>query len=152
MKSADQKVTLIDSNSNNFDHKMYTVTNFWGQLLCCFGGPYQSTIVLEPEFVVIEDLRICGNNRRRIAYGEYSVDRSSFLCCISVNDISPGCGCSKSLVDEISEELQRRVGNRGNTGQMQKAEQTLDLLLKVNSRLDEIEKKIDVMYDKMQRS
>lgn len=52
--------------------------------------------------------------------------------------ICPGCGCEYGLVDEIVTELKERVGKRGDTAQIQRAELTLQ-------RLDEIEGKLDLL-------
>ena len=49
--------------------------------------------------------------------------------------LSPGCGCEQATVDEIVAELKQRMRHRGDTAQIQRAEQTLE-------RLDQVEAKL----------
>ena len=112
-------------------------------IFCIIGTAYKKTLILEPEYVVYEQTTICGTIRQRKAYGEYNVDKQNVCCRHSVNYMSPGFGFDKVKVDEIAHELQTRVGARGNTGQIQKAEQTMELLLGINDRLAKLENKID---------
>ena len=69
------------------------------------------------------------------------------LTAIMVGQVSPGCGCDTDLVDEIVAELKARQSGRGDTGQIKRAEQTLQ-------RLDELESKLDKIMDhlKIERS
>ena len=60
-----------------------------------------------------------------------------------LGQISPGCGCDADLVDELVKELKDRQRGRGDTGQIQRGEQTLQ-------RLDEIESKLDKILDHLQ--
>ena len=83
---------------------------------------------------------LCGKHVSKRPYGELgSVDRSTCLCCISVDSafgpISPGCGCDNATVDEIVMLLKDRMRLRGDTAQIQRAEQTL-------KRLDEVDAKL----------
>jgi hypothetical protein len=83
---------------------------------------------------------LCGNHVSKRPYGELgSVDRSTFLCCVSAESgfgpLSPGCGCESEKVDLIVTELKRRMRERGDTAQIQRAEQTL-------IRLDEVDAKL----------
>jgi hypothetical protein len=61
------------------------------------------------------------------------------LCCVSAvssfGEISPGCGCEREIVDQIVTELKTRMRNRGDTAQIQRAEQTLKRLDVVESKL-----------------
>jgi len=71
-----------------------------------------------------------GTTRR--SYGELgSVDKGYCLCCVGVTSgltkhkpIFPGCGCNEELVSETVEELKIRMKQRGDTGNIQRAEQT----------------------------
>lgn len=63
-----------------------------------------------------------------------------YCCCLHPGDICPGCGCDAEKVDELVEDLKARQLGRGDTAQIRKAEQTLD-------RLDEIESKLDKIMD-----
>jgi hypothetical protein len=53
----------------------------------------------------------------------------------SFGEISPGCGCEREIVDQIVTELKTRMRNRGDTAQIQRAEQTLKRLGVVESKL-----------------
>jgi hypothetical protein len=83
---------------------------------------------------------LCGNHVSKRPYGELgSVDRSNCLCCVSAESafgpVSPGCGCDGEKVDQIVSELKQRMRSRGDTAQIQRAEQTL-------MRLDEVDAKL----------
>jgi hypothetical protein len=87
---------------------------------------------------------LCGNHVSKRPYGELgSVDRGNCFCCVSVyssfGQISPGCGCDAETVDEIVTELKARMRQRGDTAQIQRAEQTLE-------RLDEVDAKLVGIY------
>ena len=149
MKSADQFAVDPSQNKNTFDHKEYNVTNYFGTLFCLFGAPYSSTFILEPEYVVREDISLCGTNRNRVAYGDVGVDKSNCLCCIGLNDLSPGCGCEYALVNEIAEELQSRIAARGQTGQMQKAEQTMQAVLELKNHVALLDHKLNLIMNNL---
>jgi hypothetical protein len=116
-----------------------------------FGAPYKIILNLEPEFAVIEETSLCGINRRRVPYGEMSVDRVSFCCCSSINGWTPGCGCQTQKVNDIAYDLQERVGARGITGQLQKQEIMQATLERLETRMAEMEKKLDLIVQKMDR-
>lgn len=83
---------------------------------------------------------LCGQNVSRRPYGELgSVDRGYCLCCVSVvsgfGEISPGCGCEPNIVDEIVNELTKRMRDRGDTAQIQRAEETVQRLSVVENKL-----------------
>lgn len=59
---------------------------------------------------------------------------------IPLGDISPGCGCEPDLVDQLVEELKLRQRGRGDTAQIQRAEETL-------GRLDHIETKLNLIME-----
>jgi hypothetical protein len=145
MRAAAQQVIRQNEIANSFTHKEYDMTNYCLYMCVPFGAPYSSTLSLEPEFVVIEDVNICGANRRRVAYGETSVDRVSVCCFVAINNMFPKCGCDVSMVNDIAFELQQRVGARGITGQLQKTEQIMQFLLDLQQQVDEMDKKLDVL-------
>jgi len=83
---------------------------------------------------------LCGNHVSKRPYGELgSVDRGTCLCCVSAESafgpISPGCGCEEEKVDDIVNELKTRMRQRGDTAQINRAEETL-------RRLDEVDAKL----------
>jgi hypothetical protein len=81
-----------------------------------------------------------------------AVDRINTCgCCYTVNHMSPGCGCEQGVVDEIASELQLRVGARGNTGQIQRAEETKEMLKHLEAKMANMERKIDTLIQTMSR-
>ena len=131
------------------DKKEFDVTD-WCSVLCCTKQKY----IMEPDFLLIETTSTCcGNNTRRIPYGEMAnVDKANCLCCVSVNGTVPGCGCEDALVSEIATELQNRVGARGLTAQVQRSDDMVSLLRNLDSKLDGIDRKLDrILDDKMYR-
>lgn len=157
MKSAPQKISNHHENVNQFEHLEFDVTNCMDTICCLLFicPPYKKTLVLEPEFAVFEEISVCGTNRRRVAYGELSADlKTDCICCISVNGMSPGSGCETEKVHKIAEELQKRIGARGDTGIIQKSEQTMQNLLKLqkdviimDAKIDLIMKSLNIRYD-----
>jgi hypothetical protein len=141
MHQAPQKV------NSEFAEKEYNVTPCIG-VICCLNIRF----ILEPEYAVTENSDCCTTNRSRVAYGELNVDRvNSCGCCYAVNGMSPGCGCDQQMVDEIAHELQLRVGARGNTGQIQRAEETKIILERLESKMENMERKIDSLVQSMNR-
>ena len=83
---------------------------------------------------------LCGTSEQKRPYGELgSVGKSNSCCCVSVHsglgEISPGCGCSEDIVDEIVAELKRRMRERGDTAQIKRTEETLKRLALVDAKL-----------------
>ena len=83
---------------------------------------------------------LCGRHVSKRPYGELgSVDRGTCLCCVNADSafgpISPGCGCETEKVDDIVSELKARMRQRGDTAQINRAEETL-------KRLDEVDAKL----------
>jgi hypothetical protein len=106
-----------------------------------FGAiPYKTTLRLDKEEATKTDITLCGKVESKRPYGELgSVDHSNCFCCVGVESafgpISPGCGCEASKVDDVVVELKRRMRTRGDTGQIQRAEQTLQRLNEVDAKL-----------------
>jgi hypothetical protein len=142
MNTAPQKVEASD-----FSHKEYNVTPFSASLCCT-----KIVFILEPEYAVTDTSTCCVNNKSRVAYGEMTVDRLNTCgCCYMVNGMSPGCGCEQAVVDEIASELQLRVGARGQTGQIQRAEETKEMLKHLEAKMANMERKIDTLIQTMSR-
>ena len=66
--------------------------------------------------------------------------------------LSPGCGCSGPLVEDIVSEMKQRMKARGDTGNIQRAEQTLTQvnatrmeLAQVNQKLDQIMQHLNIV-------
>lgn len=101
---------------------------------------YPSSLLIFLPFQFYSDIDLCGKHVSKRPYGELgSVDRSTCLCCISVESafgpISPGCGCDTERVDEIVMELKQRMRQRGDTAQIQRTEETLQRLTEVETKL-----------------
>ena len=83
---------------------------------------------------------LCGRHVSRIPYNELgSVDRGRCCCWVYVDSsfgsLSPGCGCDAERVDFIVSELRIRMRNHGNWTQIQRAEQTMQKLDDLNTKL-----------------
>lgn len=99
--------------------------------------------ILEPEEAVL-DVRccLCDVNTRR-PYGELgSVDSSNCCCFVGVTSgltkdqpICPGSGCDAALVDEIVAELKARMKQRGDTGNIQRAQATLEAAMALRAEV-----------------
>lgn len=94
---------------------------------------------------------MCGTNTQRRPYGELgSVDKGTACgCCINVTSglglISPGWGCDEDLVNEIVEELKARMKTRGDTGQIKRAEQQIDMIIKMQNDVAMLDRKLDAI-------
>ena len=113
------------------------------------------TMILEPEEAVFKvDCGLCNTVTRR-PYGELgSVDKVRYGCCIGVGSeltakmpICPGNGCNEPLVDEIVADLKRRMKARGDTGQIQRAEQMLVEVRRVGEDVAEIKANVEAIMD-----
>lgn len=137
-------VPIANAAPTVFPRKEYKVTDTGMQLFCCLTCPIhwmpivpgilgEKRIVLEEEEAVMTvNCGICNAETRR-PYGELgSVDKGNYCCCYGVASdltksmpICPGMGCDEAFVDEIVADLKRRMKSRGDTGQIQRAEQML---------------------------
>ena len=149
---ADENTTTFVTR---FDHVEYDTTNLCAKfcppgsiLVCC---SYDQRLILEPEEAVLVDKTICCTSNQRRPYGELgSVDKATqFGICAAVtygdSQLSPGCGCSESLVEEIVGELKARMKARGDTGQIQRAETMLTELRDVKDDVAALDSKIDTI-------
>jgi len=140
--------------ATQFDTKEYDVTNYC-ELVCACG--MMSNLTLEPEEAVLKKANICSTTTKRMPYGELgSVDKNTSCgCCTAVasnltaggedgnKGISPKCGCDESTVADIVAELKARMKARGDTGNIQRAEQQIEMLVKLQTDVDEIKAKLD---------
>ena len=136
----------VEGEPTKFARKEYDVTDSCVQALCLATCPMHwlplfmpglhgtKKFILEPEEAVFEvKCCLCDVTTRR-PYGELgSVDRSNCCCFVGVTSgltkdqpICPGSGCDAALVDEIVAELKARMKQRGDTGNIQRAEATLE--------------------------
>mmetsp|Transcript_14456 Transcript_14456/g.28220 ORF Transcript_14456/g.28220 Transcript_14456/m.28220 type:complete len:83 (+) Transcript_14456:332-580(+) len=63
----------------------------------------------------------------------------------NLGPISPGFGCEAELVDEIVEELKKRMKTRGDTGQIQRAEQQLHEIAILKGEVANVNAKLDAV-------
>jgi hypothetical protein len=120
--------------------KEYDVTDWCCQIGHCILCPVvftplipgvmgKKTLILEPEEVVLKIDCPCYKIDTRRPYGELgSVDKINCLCCVGVGggNLPPvliGSGCEADRVQEIVNELKRRQQQRGDQGQIQRADQ-----------------------------
>ena len=64
---------------------------------------------------------------------------------VGLGAFQPGCNCEEELVAEIVEELKKRMKTRGDTGQIQRAEQQLTEIMKVQSDMAALNSKVDAI-------
>ena len=72
----------------------------------------------------------------------------SFVACLSctthtrrthihsTGQINPGCGCNSELVEQVVEDLKARQAGRGDPGQIQRQEATLESIRELHRKLD----------------
>mmetsp|Transcript_86860 Transcript_86860/g.202184 ORF Transcript_86860/g.202184 Transcript_86860/m.202184 type:complete len:338 (-) Transcript_86860:109-1122(-) len=132
-----------------FGHQEFDVTDTCSKLCTC--GISRVLLFLGPEEVVIEATTCCARIRSSRPYGElgHVTEATSCGCCAAVASslgiLSPGCGCQKDLVHEISEELKRRMQARGDTGNLQRQEQTNLLVRELLMRVSNQDTKVDAL-------
>lgn len=131
-----------------FEEKEYDVTNNCLRACnCCMGG---QKLILEPEEAQLVSTTCCGQTTSRRPYGELgSVDRIKTCGCqyavsSELGQLSPGCGCEQALVEEVVEELKRRMKVRGDTGNIQRQEETLVVLRRQTAMIDAILKQMNI--------
>jgi len=143
-----------------FERKEYDVTNLCGKymgLVCFFPCSVcnEEHLVLEPEEAVLTRKTMCDTNVQRRPYGELgSVDKGTACgCCVNVTSglgpISPGWGCEEALVTELVEELKVRMKTRGDTGNIQRAEQQIDMINKLQGDMNALTAKVDLILQKL---
>mmetsp|Transcript_16860 Transcript_16860/g.37220 ORF Transcript_16860/g.37220 Transcript_16860/m.37220 type:complete len:168 (+) Transcript_16860:51-554(+) len=150
---------VADTASGAFATKEYDVIDVWKQMnTCCLSS---RRLILEPEEVVLVDSNPCCTSTKRAPYGEIgAVEKGNVLCCVGISmpmtgsgeaaqPISPGCGCSEALVNEIVEELKKRIQARGDQGQIQRTEQTQQLVQQALGQVAHLNVKIDLIMKEL---
>eukprot|EP00420_Gonyaulax_spinifera_P001349 CAMPEP_0197944672 /NCGR_PEP_ID=MMETSP1439-20131203/125528_1 /TAXON_ID=66791 /ORGANISM="Gonyaulax spinifera, Strain CCMP409" /LENGTH=259 /DNA_ID=CAMNT_0043567925 /DNA_START=51 /DNA_END=827 /DNA_ORIENTATION=- len=138
-----------DESESLTPHKSYNVVNYVQSMqLCCL---LQQTLTLEPEEAVLKTSTCISDATKRMPYAELgSVEHERACgCCHSFNSnlspvdehgqkqpIVPGCGCSGDLVQEIVDELKARMKGRGDTGNIQRAEDAIRVMKRVDAKVD----------------
>eukprot|EP00933_Yihiella_yeosuensis_P084261 TRINITY_DN98685_c0_g1_i1.p1 TRINITY_DN98685_c0_g1~~TRINITY_DN98685_c0_g1_i1.p1 ORF type:complete len:734 (-),score=156.32 TRINITY_DN98685_c0_g1_i1:176-2377(-) len=109
--------------------KQYEITNkIESCCTCCFtcgtAGCTKQTAELGENELIIKEKNNWDDSVLKMPYGQLeSVDMQKSCCCFyGVNGISPGYGCNKGLVEELSRELHTRRLKRGNIAQLKQLE------------------------------
>lgn len=105
---------------------------------CGCSGCTKHTITLEEDQIVTRFSNNCDKSVDRKPYAQLDAvdDERSCCCCYNVNGLSPGCGCDKARVEEISTELQRRKVGRGGIAQLRSQENTIIRAIECDVRAD----------------
>ena len=134
---------------NQFPTKEYDVTNLFAKACSCCVLTEQLT--LEPEEAVFRRGTLCDTHTRRLPYGELgSVDQNTSCgCCAETKlhdiAIAPGCGCESGLVEDIVAELKARMKERGDTGNIQRAEMQIDMITSMQGEMKDLQGKLDLV-------
>lgn len=147
--------------SNLLDEKEYDVTNCCFRLnTCCLGS---MTLHLETEEAVLITKTCISDSNKRLPYGELGnvTHNTACGCCHNFESklspdgengpvpISPGFGCDAELVQEIVEQLKGRMKGRGDTGNIQRAEDALQIMSKLLSETGSTGTKLDAVLAKL---
>jgi hypothetical protein len=116
-------------NDTKAEKKPIDVTNTCNSIcgcLCTCGilGFTKQTVELDDAHLIVRTKNNCDDSEVKLPYAQLgSVDMNkSCCCCYGVNEFVPGCGCSKSLVETLHNELQARNVKRGNIAQVKQLE------------------------------
>lgn len=151
---------------HQFEEKFYNVTDAGCQVCLVLTCPLHwlpvipgflgtKTISMEPEEAVYKVDFLCYHIETRRPYGELgSVDQYNCACIKGVisgltkeQPICPGCGCEDALVAEIADELKQRMKGRGDTGQIQRAENMLNEIMQVKAELADTNECVRLLCD-----
>mmetsp|Transcript_126342 Transcript_126342/g.218938 ORF Transcript_126342/g.218938 Transcript_126342/m.218938 type:complete len:309 (+) Transcript_126342:72-998(+) len=137
------------ANTDLLEKKVYDVTPTAAKILgCCMTSV---VLTLEAEEAVKTSSGCLGKSEKRLPYGELGmVDEISFCGCCSgfksnlsdenpktkaLMPITPGCGCSGSMVDEIVTALKHRMKGRGDTGNIHRSEEAIARMSFMNDKV-----------------
>ncbi|CAM9542501.1 unnamed protein product [Ectocarpus sp. 8 AP-2014] len=155
---------------DTFEKKTYDVTDTYCQ--CCLivtcpltwaaicpGVLGKKILVLEEEEAILtQDCCIYHSVAHR-PYGELgSVERENVCCFVGFTSnlsptksegggpaaIIPGNCCETALVNEIVEELKKRMKHRGDTGQIKRAEENLKEIRHLHAKIDAVMEHLNI--------
>jgi hypothetical protein len=125
-----------------FEHQDYNVSTY--PMMCCC---ISKVINLDAEEVHTTTKTPCAVTTQRFPYGKLG-DVTTVQCCCStamksehLGLVSPGCGCDKSTVTTIANELKARMRARGDTGNIVRQEYA-------NAVARDTDKMIDALLNK----
>jgi len=134
-----------------FEEKKYSVTNYpesIAGLLCCQGWRTRTVELTSDEMLILTE-DCCSRFQSRTPYGNVDAVESetACCCCAQLPDVAtPGCGCSKELVDEMARELQERKTKRGAIAQIKQQENIIVEVLKLGVKTDLLIDKRSIAY------
>jgi hypothetical protein len=137
--------------SQKFDTKEYNVSNYvemCGSCTC-------RNLVLDAEEVTLTSWNPCSQQISRSPYANVdSLDVEQACGCFAhLPDLAdPGCGCSKAMVQEISDELNARFEKRGDAAQLRMQENVTFALLKMDLKTDLLAQKRNVTWPPTQET
>mmetsp|Transcript_78022 Transcript_78022/g.220587 ORF Transcript_78022/g.220587 Transcript_78022/m.220587 type:complete len:324 (-) Transcript_78022:30-1001(-) len=136
---------------STFEHMDYNMTDY-GHAICTCGG--HKLLHLGPEEVEVEVTTCCSASKKRSPYGELGNVQQSVCCgCHWVSSdleaFSPGCGCEAELVEEVVTELKQRMKQRGDTGNIQRQEETIRLLNQLMAKIMHQDAKLNAVLGQM---
>ena len=113
-----------------------------------------------PQEAVLTQQNICETRNKRMPYGELgSVDKNTACgCCTGVGSnlkpegISPKCGCEEDTVSEVVAELKARMKARGDTGNIQRAEQQIEMIVSLQGEVKSMQAKLDAIMSAVKAS
>jgi hypothetical protein len=135
-----------------FQHEEFDMTSCCDAYCCCG----KTTLSLDPEEASVMRTTCCSSSSSRRPYGQLgSVQVSSCCgCCHAVSSsagyLSPACGCEKNKVDEVAEQLKTRMKARGDTGNIQRQEETIRLLNQLMQIVTSQDQKVNTIMGQMQ--
>lgn len=135
--------------------RVYDVDDCCHSCCCCCSSERKLMLGAEEATLVTSDP--CTKSVKKLPYGELgSVEKKSDCGChgfiSGLTDPVPiqpkCCGCNAGqLVDEIVEQLKARMRARGDTAQIVRAEEQLQLLRTVQSDIHELSRKMDAVIN-----
>ena len=148
------KIPYEQEESINSGLQNFYGTKTFDNLACCIESCCCVThqVVLDKEEAVHYYSDCCTSvvTKREYAHLGYVGREKNCLCCRTVGSeighFTPGCGCNRSLVNEVVEELQARKIARGNVGQIREQERLLHKLRRINSKMEALEVNMGVAY------
>mmetsp|Transcript_505 Transcript_505/g.567 ORF Transcript_505/g.567 Transcript_505/m.567 type:complete len:180 (-) Transcript_505:116-655(-) len=121
-------------------------------MACC--AMQELTLRLEAEEVYVTSKNICDQRNHRLPYGELAGVGIGKNCCgcytitglAHVPEISPGWGGEEELEEilEIVANLKARQKARGDTGQIQRSEEALQRVIRMEQKVDAIMKHLNI--------
>jgi len=134
--------------SSQFETRSWPITN-WCDKVCC----QDADLEVNDEEAVVSRSGPCCRSKMREPYAQMGSVEVRKACCglltgVSTDStaISPECGCSHALVEDISGELQSRKVARGNIAQIRQQENLMIEIIKLAVKLDLITTKNGLEY------